>query len=99
MVLLLETHIFDPSLWQSRHSGGTIWLGEGESSGKEWGNNKNWVCVPHCALHQSAVSKATTGLTTRPNHQALASRWNKYIKLWGIIKMTDEWVSSEMQHY
>lgn len=63
------------------------------------GNNKNGACVPHCALHQSAGSKASTGLPPWPNHQALASRWNKYIKLWGIIKMTDDWVSSEIQHY
>ncbi|CAJ1049691.1 hypothetical protein INR49_004027 [Xyrichtys novacula] len=64
-----------------------------------WGNNKNRVCVPHCALHQSAGGTASTGLPPRPNHQAVASRWNKYIKLWGIIKMTDDWVSSEIQHY
>lgn len=63
------------------------------------GNNKTRVCVSHCALHQSAGSKASTGLPPRPNHQTLASRWNKYIKLWGIIKMTDDWVSSEIQHY
>lgn len=63
------------------------------------GNNKNGACVSHCALHQSTGSKASTGLPPWPNHQALVSRWNKYIKLWGIIKMTDDWVSSEIRHY
>lgn len=94
---------FDPWPWQPQHPGGAIWLREGmwgEKTTREGLETIKMRCASLIVLSiKVLVVRPQQDFQPRPSHQAPASRWNKYIKLWGIIKMTDERVSSEIQHY
>lgn len=93
---------FDPWPREPQHPGGAIWLREGKAK-ENTGEGLETIKMRCASLIVLSIKVLVVGpqqdFQPRPSRQAPASRWNKYIKLWGIIKMTDERVSSEIRHY